>query len=271
MDITGVQAVRARLAALGVSQHALARALGVSQATLSLWLNGYRKPPTGFEAAATAELDLLEAGRAGRGGAADEGAGGGTRTPSRRVARPPAESEAWIDITTLAPTRTDCRRCCCSTTSRRCCAVRRRRSSGDCGRRSSRWRRWRESTSGPGGAGRRCCAGWSPAVRATRCAGGGGRGGERDPRREDGEAGCRVAGGGPGVRRPRVRLPAVLAGSGARVVPSAGRDGSEVGGAAPVGALRRVRSGGRVLMQFIERCVRQARARWRDHRAVEAR
>ncbi len=60
MDITGVQAVRARLATLGVSQHALARALGVSQATLSLWLNGYRKPPAGFEAAAMAELDLLE-------------------------------------------------------------------------------------------------------------------------------------------------------------------------------------------------------------------
>ncbi|MYN65019.1 MAG: helix-turn-helix transcriptional regulator [Acidobacteria bacterium] len=60
MDITGVQTVRARLAALGVSQHALARALDVSQATLSLWLNGYRQPPADFEAAAMAELDVLE-------------------------------------------------------------------------------------------------------------------------------------------------------------------------------------------------------------------
>ena len=60
MDVTHAQAVRARLAALGVSQHALARALGISQATLSLWLNGYRQPPTGFEAEAAAALDLLE-------------------------------------------------------------------------------------------------------------------------------------------------------------------------------------------------------------------
>ena len=60
MGITKVQTIRARLAALGVSQHALARALGVSQATLSLWLNGYRRPPAGFEAAAMAELDVLE-------------------------------------------------------------------------------------------------------------------------------------------------------------------------------------------------------------------
>ena len=55
-----MQAVRARLAALGVSQHALARALGISQATVSLWLNGYRTPRPGFEAAAMAELDLME-------------------------------------------------------------------------------------------------------------------------------------------------------------------------------------------------------------------
>lgn len=60
MDLTHVQAIRARLAALNVPQHALAQALGVSQATLSLWLNGYRRPPAGFEAAAMAELDLME-------------------------------------------------------------------------------------------------------------------------------------------------------------------------------------------------------------------
>ncbi|MYN66834.1 MAG: helix-turn-helix transcriptional regulator [Acidobacteria bacterium] len=62
MDVTRIrQAVRSRLATLGVSQHALARALGVSQATLSLWLNGHREPPAGFEAAAMAELDVIEA------------------------------------------------------------------------------------------------------------------------------------------------------------------------------------------------------------------
>ena len=60
MEFTPPRAIRAHLAALGVSQHALARALGVSQATLSLWLNGYRRPPAGFEAAAHAELDVME-------------------------------------------------------------------------------------------------------------------------------------------------------------------------------------------------------------------
>ena len=60
MDVTYPQAVRVRLAALGISQHALARALGISQATLSVWLNGYRQPPTGFEVEAAGALDLLE-------------------------------------------------------------------------------------------------------------------------------------------------------------------------------------------------------------------
>ncbi|MCY4662886.1 MAG: helix-turn-helix domain-containing protein [Acidobacteria bacterium] len=55
-----MQAIRVRLTALGVPQHALARALGVSQATLSLWLNGYRQPPAGFHEAAMAELDVIE-------------------------------------------------------------------------------------------------------------------------------------------------------------------------------------------------------------------
>ena len=41
-------------------QHALAAALGVSQATLSLWLNGYRQPPAEFEAEAAEALDLIE-------------------------------------------------------------------------------------------------------------------------------------------------------------------------------------------------------------------
>ena len=60
MTVTHSQAVRARLATLGVSQHSLASSLGVSQATLSLWLNGYRQPPAGFEAEAATALDLLE-------------------------------------------------------------------------------------------------------------------------------------------------------------------------------------------------------------------
>ena len=60
MSVTKAQAIRARLATLGLPQHALAAALGVSQATLSLWLNGYREPPPEFEAEAAEALDLLE-------------------------------------------------------------------------------------------------------------------------------------------------------------------------------------------------------------------
>ena len=60
MTVTDAQAIRARLATLGVPQHALAAALGVSQATLSLWLNGYREPPAEFEAEAAEALDVLE-------------------------------------------------------------------------------------------------------------------------------------------------------------------------------------------------------------------
>lgn len=60
MSVTNAPAIRARLATLGLPQHALAAALGVSQATLSLWLNGYREPPPEFEAEAAEALDLLE-------------------------------------------------------------------------------------------------------------------------------------------------------------------------------------------------------------------
>ena len=55
-----MQAIRARLAVLGISQHALASVLGISQSTLNLRLNGYRQPPAGFEEEVAAALDLLE-------------------------------------------------------------------------------------------------------------------------------------------------------------------------------------------------------------------
>ncbi len=60
MSVTSSRKVRVRLTAIGVPQHALAKGLGVSQATLSLWLNGYRRLPEGFEERAAAALDLLE-------------------------------------------------------------------------------------------------------------------------------------------------------------------------------------------------------------------
>ena len=86
MDVTHTQVVRGRLATLGVSQHALARALGISQATLSLWLNGYRQPPTGFEAEAAAALDLLEQAERAATEARAHGAGRTTHASRRRVA-----------------------------------------------------------------------------------------------------------------------------------------------------------------------------------------
>ena len=60
MVVTKFQAIRGRMTRLGVSQHALAQALGVSQATLSLWFNGYRAPRPGFVAEAAAALNALE-------------------------------------------------------------------------------------------------------------------------------------------------------------------------------------------------------------------
>ena len=60
MVLTDIQTIRMRLTTLGVSQHALAQALGVSQATLSVWLNGYRAPRPGFVVEAAAALDALE-------------------------------------------------------------------------------------------------------------------------------------------------------------------------------------------------------------------
>ena len=54
------QTIRSRLAALGLPQHALAARLGISQSTLNLIFNGYRRPPAGFDTRADAALDTLE-------------------------------------------------------------------------------------------------------------------------------------------------------------------------------------------------------------------
>ena len=52
--------IRSRLAGLRLPQHTLAAMLGISQTKLNLILNEHRRPPAGFEAAATAALDRLE-------------------------------------------------------------------------------------------------------------------------------------------------------------------------------------------------------------------
>lgn len=58
--VTPMQAIRSRMAVLGLSQHAFATMLGISQPTLNARLNGYRRPPAGFEEQAAEALDLLE-------------------------------------------------------------------------------------------------------------------------------------------------------------------------------------------------------------------
>ena len=60
MLTTMARRIRSRLAALGLSQHDLAAALGISQSMLNLILNGRRNPPAGFEADVRAALDTLE-------------------------------------------------------------------------------------------------------------------------------------------------------------------------------------------------------------------
>ena len=55
-----MRAIRGRLAALGLSQHDLAAALGIGQSTLNGILNGRRPAPDGFEERATGALDRLE-------------------------------------------------------------------------------------------------------------------------------------------------------------------------------------------------------------------
>ena len=114
--------------------------------------------------------------------------------------------------------------------------------------------------------------------RATPCGAAGGRRHER--RGATGEAGYRrrVARAEPGVGRSGVRLPAVLAGGGGAPAESGGRDGAGAGAAAGVGALRRVRTGGRVLRRGTEEGVPEATVRtgaaprdgdqWRDGEAA---
>ena len=58
--VTPMQAIRRRMAVLGLSQHAFATMLGISQPTLNARLNGYRQPPAGFEKQASEALDVLE-------------------------------------------------------------------------------------------------------------------------------------------------------------------------------------------------------------------
>ena len=55
-----MRSIRGRLAALRLSQHDLAAALGIAQSTLNGMLNGRRPAPAGFEAQATEALDRLE-------------------------------------------------------------------------------------------------------------------------------------------------------------------------------------------------------------------
>ena len=55
-----VRRIRGRMAEVGVSQMALAVELGISVASLNLYLNGNRQPPADFARRVTAALDRLE-------------------------------------------------------------------------------------------------------------------------------------------------------------------------------------------------------------------
>ena len=52
--------IRGRMAEVGVSQMTLAVELGISVASLNLYLNGNRTPPADFARRVTAALDRLE-------------------------------------------------------------------------------------------------------------------------------------------------------------------------------------------------------------------
>ena len=56
----GIRAIRGRLAAIGLTQHDLAAALGLSQPTVNAILTGRRPAPKGFEARASRALGRLE-------------------------------------------------------------------------------------------------------------------------------------------------------------------------------------------------------------------
>ena len=64
-------AIRARIAVIGTTHHALASRLGMSPARLSLTLRGRRPQSSGFVASATAALDRLAEAEAAAGEARD--------------------------------------------------------------------------------------------------------------------------------------------------------------------------------------------------------
>ena len=56
----GVDAIRARMAILGISQERFALAMGYERSAISRYLSGTRPMPEGFKERVTAALDLLE-------------------------------------------------------------------------------------------------------------------------------------------------------------------------------------------------------------------
>ena len=55
-----IRHLRGRIAELDLTQHDLAKALGINATAVNQILNGRRKPPADFEQRATAALDRLE-------------------------------------------------------------------------------------------------------------------------------------------------------------------------------------------------------------------
>ena len=82
-----MRSIRGQLAELGLSQHDLAAALGISQSTLNAMLNGRRPARAGFEAQAAEALDRLERVELAAAAAREQAvAGGAARAREEEVA-----------------------------------------------------------------------------------------------------------------------------------------------------------------------------------------
>ena len=55
--VTRLQAIRARMVRLGLSERKFAKMLGISQPTINARLNGYRRAPASFEEQCSEALD----------------------------------------------------------------------------------------------------------------------------------------------------------------------------------------------------------------------
>ena len=100
--VTHLQAIRARMVRLGLSERKFAKMLGISQPTFNARLNGYRRAPASFEEHCVEALDRWEeAERA----AAEARARVLERRPVRRVSDWPARRRQGRETDAAASAR----------------------------------------------------------------------------------------------------------------------------------------------------------------------